>query len=97
METDKKQLIKIVGICLLGMLMFGGAGAYLLFGNDPSVTRNEMILYGGIAGFLMLLCIGAAALFIVSYKKKKPLYRVSIEGRCPRRWRSGDGCFIGAP
>jgi hypothetical protein len=70
METDKKQLIKIVGICLLGMLMFGGAGAYLLFGNDPSVTRNEMILYGGIAGFLMLLCIGAAALFIVSYKKK---------------------------
>lgn len=70
METDKKQLIKIVGICLLGTLMFGGAGAYLLFGNDPSVTRNEMILYGGIAGFLMLLCIGAAALFIVSYKKK---------------------------
>lgn len=73
METDKKQLIKVVCTCLLGTLMFGGVGAYLLFGNDPSVSQNETYLYAGISGFLMLLCIGTAVLFIVSYKKKNAL------------------------
>lgn len=71
METDKKQLIKVVCTCLLGTLMFGGVGAYLFFGNDPSVDQNEKILYSAIAGFLMLLCIATAALFIFSYKKKQ--------------------------
>jgi hypothetical protein len=71
METDNKQLIKVVCTCLLGTLMFGGVGAYLFFGNDPSVDQNEKILYSAIAGFLMLLCIATAALFIFSYKKKQ--------------------------
>lgn len=71
METDKKQIIKVVCTCLLGTLMFGGVGAYLFFGNDPSVKPNEKILYSAIAGFLMLLCIGTAVLFIVLYIKKR--------------------------
>ena len=70
METDKKQLIKIVGICLLGTLMFGGAGAYLLFGNDPGISRTEQILYTVLAAFFMLLCLAGAVLFICSYYKK---------------------------
>ena len=70
MKDDKKETIKVAGICFLGVLMFGGAGAYLLFGNDKSTTRTEQILYAAIAGFLMLLCLAVAILFIYSYYKK---------------------------
>ena len=54
----------------MGVLIFGGAGAYLLFGNDKSTSRSEQILYAAIAGFLMLLCLAVAFLFIYSYFKK---------------------------
>lgn len=70
MKDDKKETIKVAGICFLGVLMFGGAGAYLLFGNNKSTTRTEQILYAAIAGFLMLLCLAVAILFIYSYYKK---------------------------
>ena len=39
METDKKQLIKTVGICLLGTLMFGGAGAYLYSKTSAGIDK----------------------------------------------------------
>ena len=70
MKDDKKETIKVAVICFLGTLMFGGVGAYLLFGNDKSTTRTEQILYAAIAGFLMLLCLAVAILFIYSYYKK---------------------------
>jgi hypothetical protein len=70
MKEAKKETIKVAGMCFLGVLMFGGAGAYLLFGNDKSTTRTEQILYAAIAGFLMLLCLAVANLFIYSYYKK---------------------------
>lgn len=70
MKDDKKQTIKVAAICFMGVLMFGGAGAYLLFGNDPGTSRNEQILYVCIAGFLMLLNLSVAVLFICSYYKK---------------------------
>lgn len=70
MKEAKKETIKVAGMCFLGVLMFGGAGAYLLFGNDKSTTRTEQILYAAIAGFLMLLCLAVAILFIYSYYKK---------------------------
>lgn len=70
MKEAKNETIKVAGMCFLGFLMFGGAGAYLLFGNDKSTTRTEQILYAAIAGFLMLLCLAVAILFIYSYYKK---------------------------
>jgi hypothetical protein len=70
MKDAKKETIKVAGLCFLGALMFGGAGAYLLFGNDSGTSRNEQILYAVLAGFLMMLCLATAISFICSYYKK---------------------------
>lgn len=70
MKSDKKQLLKTTGICLLGAAIFGAVGGYLWFGNNSWNSRTEQILYVALAGFLMLLCLGTAILFIVSYMKK---------------------------
>ena len=69
MKSDKKQLLKITGICFLGAAIFGAVGGYLWFGNNSWNSRTEQILYVALAGFLMLLCLGTAILFIVSYMK----------------------------
>ncbi|MBR5181544.1 MAG: hypothetical protein IKW88_04770 [Clostridiales bacterium] len=70
MKSDKKHLLKITCICFLGAAIFGAVGGYLWFGNNSWNSRTEQILYVALAGFLMLLCLGTAILFIVSYMKK---------------------------
>ena len=67
MKVDKKQLIKTLGICLLGLVMFAGAGVLLVFDIAQKTTPQEKIMYGAISGVLSLLCIVTAALFIYMY------------------------------
>ena len=67
MKVDKKQLIKTLAICLLGLVMFAGAGVLLVFDIAQKTTPQQKIMYGAISGVLSLLCIVTAALFIYMY------------------------------
>ena len=67
MKVDKKQLIKTLAICLLGLVMFAGAGVLLVFDIAQKTTPQEKIMYGAISGVLSLLCIVTALMFIYLY------------------------------
>ena len=67
MKVDKKQLIKTLAICLLGLVMFAGAGVLLVFDIAQKTTSQEKIMYGAISGVLSLLCIATACLSIYLY------------------------------
>ncbi|MBO4681003.1 MAG: hypothetical protein J5623_03795 [Clostridiales bacterium] len=75
MDQDKKQLLKSLGMCLVGFLLFAGAGFLLVFDVVEKTSYREKITYGLISGFLSLLCIGTAAVSIYGYyvKHVKPL------------------------
>ena len=95
-EVDKKQLIKVLAICILGTLLFGTVGCALVFEWTGPVPDNEKIMSGVIAGFLMLLCIGTAVLFSYMFYSKhirpekypdepKPDYEADREAEVHRR------------
>lgn len=67
MKVDKKQLIKTLALCLLGLALFAGAGVLLVFDIVEKTSFKEKIMYGSISGALSLLCIVTAAMFIYSY------------------------------
>lgn len=67
MKVDKKQLIKTLAICLLGLVLFAGAGVLLVFDIAQKTTPQEKIMYGAISGVLSLLCIVTALMFIYLY------------------------------
>ena len=67
MKVDKKQLIKTLVLCFLGLAMFAGAGILLVFDIAQKTTPQEKITYGAISGVLSLLCIVTAAMFIYMY------------------------------
>ena len=67
MKVDKKQLIKTLAICLLGLALFAGAGVLLVFDIAEKTTPREKLLYGAISVVLSLLCIVTACSFIYLY------------------------------
>ena len=75
MKVDRKQLIKTLAICLLGLVLFAGAGVILVFDIAGKTTSQEKIMYGAITGVLSLLCIVTAIMFIYLYYQQniKPL------------------------
>ena len=75
MDQDKKQLLKSLGMCLVGLLLFAGAGVLLVFDVVEKTSNHEKITYGLISCVLSLFCIGTAAVTIYSYYVKhiKPL------------------------
>lgn len=68
-------MLKTLGMCLVGFIMFAGAGFLLVFDVVEKTSTREKITYGIIAVFLSLFCIGTAALSIYGYYVKhiKPL------------------------
>lgn len=64
MKVDKKQLVKTLAICLLGLVLFAGAGVLLVFDIAEKTTPREKLLYGAISLVLSLLCIVTACSFI---------------------------------
>lgn len=67
MKVDKKQLIKTLALCLLGLVLFAGAGILLVFDIAEKTTPQEKIMYGAISAVLSLLCIVTALMFIYIY------------------------------
>ena len=67
MKVDKKQLVKTLAICLLGLVLFAGAGVLLVFDIAEKTTPEEKLMYGAISVVLSLLCIVTACSFIYLY------------------------------
>ena len=67
--------MKTLGMCIVGFLLFAGAGVLLVFDVVEKTSDREKITYGLISGVLSLMCIGTAAVSIYGYYVKhiKPL------------------------
>lgn len=62
MNSDKKQLLKTLALCFVGLIMFGTTGVLLVFDIVEKSAVQDKILYGTLSGVLSLLCIVAAAI-----------------------------------
>lgn len=71
MSKETKQFIKVLAICILGMVMFAGVGIVLCLDLVDKSTAREKMIYGTVSFLLTALCFGTAILTSCDFYNKR--------------------------